>query len=427
MKKQLKNKKVFFRLFTAGVIFIMIIMNTSSWAQMTARGLGMGGAFTAVARGVHSADWNPANLGLSDNPKFSMSIISVEAGVWNNSFTPAMYNKYNGKYLTPQDIEDILNSIPDNGFSSNFETNLRILSFSAGRFALTIGVTGGGYINFAKSLFEIPLSGTEINKTYEISDTEGKSLGIGLVGFSYGHPISVDFADEFSVGGSVKLFYGGGYGNTDKTEFVINSRPYGLDLDGLYEVTYAYNGGIGWGMDIGGAAIFNEKWNVSLSISNLFSNLPFKNDVQTEKGTFQADSLSVISDFDEDFSDTSWTVEGAALSAHLPPVLKIGCSYREGNVIISADYWQSFFKGPFSSTTPRFSVGTEWRGVSWLPLRMGVIIGGNIGFGTSYGIGIRPGGFVLDLALMNHGFVSPNNSEGVIIALDIGIDLYKND
>jgi len=395
-------------------------------AQMNARAVGLGGAYTAIARGVHSPLWNPANLGLSDNPKFSMTLIGTSIGAWNNSFSLGMYNKYNGEYLTEDDIKDILNSIPDDGFRSNTEAFVNALSFSAGRFALTIGVLSGGFANAAKTFFEIPLTGTEINKTYEFSDTDASSLAAGLVGVSWGQPIQVDFAEEFTVGGTLNFFFAGAYANADTTRFTIDSKPYGMDVDGLYSLTYAYNGSVGYGINLGSAARLNKKWTVSLGVTNLISSIPFDKEVKTEKGNFSLDSLNVLTDFDEDAQDSSWTVEASSFSTKFPAVLHLGCAYREGDVIMAVDYYQAFTKGMYGSTSPQLSVGTEWQGVSWLPLRMGVVMGGYIGFGTSFGIGIRPGGFVLDIGYMSRGFlISPGNTKGMIVSVDLGIDLQK--
>ncbi len=112
----------------------------------------MGGAYTALARGVHAAAWNPANLGLPDNSKFSFTFISLGASVWNNSFSKSMYDKYivgDGKgsvHWTQEDIEDILGHIPDSGLGLNIGTSVRAFSFSIGRFALSFGVDAGGVL-----------------------------------------------------------------------------------------------------------------------------------------------------------------------------------------------------------------------------------------------------------------------------------------
>ena len=401
-------------------------------AQLNARGLGMGGAYTALARGVHAVDWNPANLGLPDNSRFSFTFISAGVSVNNNVFSKGMYDKYfvdganadNEIYWSEDDVSDILGLIPDDGLKLNIQSQIRTFSFSVGRFALSLSTDVGVNVNLDKNFLAIPLQGTQINKQYTFNEAGGDGLGFGAVGVSWGQPIPVSFAEHFSVGTTVRAFYGGGYGKSDNVETEIDLKPYGTNLEGLFDVTYAYNSGkLGWGMDLGAAAMLDDKITVSLAIANVLGSIPWENDVKQEHGLFSADSLGVLTDFEEDFIDSTWTTELGSFSSRLPGILRIGGSYREGDMLVAADYTQGFSEGAFSSGKPRFSVGTEWSGIPWLPLRAGVVLGGKIGFGASFGIGIRPGGFALDLAIMSKGGITPGSSKGIAFGIDLGLDL----
>jgi len=419
-----RRSKSFLQLQLLGVVVLLLsLMPNYLLGQMTARGLGMGGAYTALARGVHAPVYNPANLGLPDNSRFSFTFISLEAGVWNNSFTNDQYNQYNGALWTSQDIEDIMNSIPDDGLTLDVKAFARAFSFSVGRFAISIGADAGSFTRLDKTFFQLPLQGNELNETYEMDDTDGEAMGIGRTSLSWGQPVNVSFADAFAVGLTVHFIYGGAYGHVDKAYASFTTADYGMDIDADYEVKYAL-GGLGWGLDLGTAAQFNEKWTVSLSLGNVIGSIPWSREVNTEIGYVHGDSLGVI-DFDEDVIDSSWTIEGNSFSNKPPIVLRLGCAFKEGPVVITADYCQGFREGAWVSTKPRFALGTEWSGVSWLPLRVGVVMGGRVGFGTSFGFGIRPGGFVLDIGVMNRGFVTPGKSKGVIVAVELGIDLQK--
>ena len=414
------------RVFCCAVFLLLLLFPpTRLLGQMSARGLGMGGAYTALARGIHASMWNPANLGLPDNSRFSMSIISVESGVWNNSFSLGMYNQYNGEYLSSRDIEDILDHIPDDGFCLDAETHFSSMSFSVGRFALTLGANAGSHIELEKTLFEIPLEGAGLDEVYSFGNSDGQVLGVGMVGFSWGQPLNVNFADAFSVGVTLKALYGGAYGRTDKSELDVATHDYGIDLDGEYRVTHAYDGNIGWGLDLGSAAKFGENWTVSLGLADVLGSITFSNNVKTETGFIRIDSLDVekMSDIEEELIDSTWTVDGKSLTTKLPMTLRIGCACQKGSFLLAADYCQGFVNGALSSTKPRFSLGTEWSGISWLPLRVGFALGGRIGFGTAFGFGIRPGGFVLDVGVMNRGFVAPKSTKGLIVAVELGINL----
>ena len=121
--------------------------------------------------------------------------------------------------------------------------------------------------------------------------------------------------------------------------------------------------------------------------------------------------------------DSTWTVEDKPFNVRLPVVLRVGGAYQDGATVITYDYVQGFSEGAWASTRPRVSFGTEWRGLGWLPLRMGVIFGGRIGFGTSAGLGLRLGGFAMDFGFLSQGFFLPSTSKGLTIALEMGVGL----
>ncbi|MFH1941274.1 MAG: DUF5723 family protein [bacterium] len=415
-------------------LLLFILLPVGLFGQMTARGLGMGGAYTALARGVHAVAWNPANLGLPDNSKFSFTFISLGAGVWNNSFSKSMYDKYivgDGKgsvHWTQEDIEDILGHIPDSGLGLNIGTSVRAFSFSIGRFALSFGVDAGGFLQLDKTLFDFILTGNELGKTYDLGIKNNEALGIGMASVSWGQPIRVSFADAFSVGGTARLLWGGAYANAAKGTFSFTTTEFGFDLDAEYEAAFGYLGGFGLGLDLGTAAQFGQRWTVSLGLANVLGSVSYTMDDSTKTvGYLRGTGLTVydITDDENVIEDSSWTEIPEKISARLPMLLRVGASYETGPFLFTADYSQGFQEKAFVGTTPRFALGAEWRGLSWLPLRIGVAMGGRIGLGTSLGFGIRPGGFVLDVGVMNRGLFLPKSSKGIIFGMEIGIDLQR--
>jgi hypothetical protein len=390
----------------------------------------MGLAYTALARGVHATDWNPANLGLSNNPSFGISIFSVGAGVGNNSFSINTYNKYAvDSYWDKNEIDELLNKVPDDGLGVDVLADVRVLSFSIGRFALTLGVKGGGSAFLDKTVLEIPLKGTEVGKTYHLDKMNATTLALGSVKFSYGSPVRVSFADSFAVGGSFHLDFGGGYGRLDSSKLSLEIGSFGFNIDGRYAGTAA-DFGKGWGIDLGAAAKLNRHWTVSVGLSNLLGTVNWNKEVKDVGGYVRGDSITVFNLVKDDIEknnqlvqDSTWTLDGTPFSRKTPIELHVGGLYEEGPYALTVDYVQGFQKQGWVTTKPRFAFGTEWRKVKWLPLRMGVVIGGRIGFGTSFGFGIRPGRFVLDVGLMSRGFILPNSSKGVFVAVEMGVGL----
>jgi hypothetical protein len=398
--------------------------------QLTPRGLGMGLAYTAAARGVHAADWNPANLGLPDNPPFSLSVFSVSAGVGNNSFSINTYNEYAvDAYWDPDEVNKLLDQVPDDGLRADVLADIRVLSFSAGRFALALTGRAGGSVALDRTLLEIPFEGTQVGETYRFNDMDVTSLAVGNVKCSYGAPLRVSFVDTFAIGGSFHMDVGGGYGRIDTSRLNLEIGTFGFNIDGRYAALAAPLGR-GWGADLGAAAKIGGKWTVSAGLINLLGSIRWKKDVKRYTGWVTGDSVGVL-DFSDDkdddeedaVQDTSWETDGKAFSKKAPAEMHVGCLYQEGTYSLSADWVQGFSNLGWVTTRPRFAVGTEWRKVRWLPLRMGVVMGGRIGFGTSFGFGIRPGKFVLDVGVLNRGFILPGSSKGVFLGVEMGVGL----
>ena len=66
------------------------------------RGLGMGGAYGAVARGVSAGPLNPAMLGLPDNPGFSLALPAVAADAGSEPISWRDVTAYDGKLIPDQ-------------------------------------------------------------------------------------------------------------------------------------------------------------------------------------------------------------------------------------------------------------------------------------------------------------------------------------
>lgn len=411
---------------TIAVLGLLMLIPASLFGQMTARSMGMGGAYMGVARGVHAPSWNPANLGLPDNPGFSFSILSLGAEVGNNSFSMGTYNRFAfDEFWDEYEIEELLNQIPDDGLGVDINAEVRTLSFSSGRFALTLHAIQGVRVNLDKDFIEFPLKGNVMDKTYHFQNIEAYGSSIGKIGLSYGSPISVEFADIFAVGGTVNILYGLFASEIEYADFKLTTKPNGFVINGEYQARYGALGGTGFGLDIGAAAQFNSGWSLGMSLMNLVGSVPFKDNNETVWGQFIADTLTVLDFSDEDaFQDTTWENEDSeSFSQKLPTVLRIGGSYQEGNVLLSLDYIQGFNNSTNSSAKPQLAFGTEYQAVKWLPLRMGVIMGGRRGLGTSLGFGLRPGGFALDFGILNRGFITSNSSKGWVFSLEMGVGL----
>lgn len=400
---------------------------TTTHAQISARSLGMGSGATALARGVDAALYNPANLGLRNNPRFSMTFFSLGAGLHNNSFTKTDYDRYlvDDPVWDQNDIETILHRIPEDGLHVHGRATSRVLSFSIGRFALSMGSEAGSWAQADKDLFSLALQGNQVGRTYLLQQTDGEASAIGLIGLSYGHPLRVTFADAFAVGATLQMVYGIRQARIVDAQASFLTQPHGFAVNGEYEAALDV-GKPGVNLDAGVAAQFGSHWTISAALLNLIGHTVWTTE-ESSFGYVRGDSLTAYkaADLEEEaIEDSSWTVEnGDNFQQKLPARLRIGGAYETDKVAVTLDYIQGFSRTAWHGTHPQFSLGAEWKIARWLPLRVGLALGGDIGAGTSCGLGIRPGGFILDLAVMNSGVIVPGKARGLLLAFELAMIL----
>jgi len=181
-------------------------------------------------------------------------------------------------------------------------------------------------------------------------------------------------------------------------------------------------GGKGYGLDLGIAAKLNRKWTIGLFLSNPISRIKWDRKTEERGYQFQIDSLNLSnSGNDSVFLSEDYQKDIDPFVTHLPLIAKAGISYQAKKILIAFDWEQGFENGPGVSKTPRLSLGTEIKFLSFLPLRTGLSLGGREGFSLSGGFGLDFGLIFLDLGIVNKNALLPNNSKGVGISLDCGL------
>ena len=92
----------------AATLILSLLVTATGSAQLPSASpaaLGMGDNYTAVARGFGAVAWNPANLGLSGNPRFSMALLGMRGSSDLGPVTGSDVARYQGLQL-PNDVRD---------------------------------------------------------------------------------------------------------------------------------------------------------------------------------------------------------------------------------------------------------------------------------------------------------------------------------
>ncbi len=435
---------------TNGLILALALLLTGGEALATGygdtqpRAMGIAGAYGAMARGVESIYWNPANLALSDGPKLSLPLnLGLSFIMENNSISISDYNKYNGDFISDEDKDDIVGSIPGGGLKFNTDIGLFMPVIGGVAFPLPWGLSSAIAINarvgmegeIPRDMIDLLLNGNQFARDreaagkspgYDIAKWDGQGWGLGIFSWAIAKPIMPaslkNHLSEFAVGATFKVM-GGGFGEVLRSDGGIETRIGGTDID-AYAVT-RFGGGLGFGLDLGATGVTKDgKTTVGLALMNLLDTMSWSIESQQDSVFVQASRLRALSftgkaGFDDIFDEYGSETEDSSFSLTLPAMLRLGATHRPiPKLVVSGQYDQAFSSGFGISSTPRLALGVEYRLVDWFPLSFGLSGGGRAGQSSAIGFGFGPfpaGRWrltLLETGLVNRGGFLPGVAQG---------------
>ncbi len=388
-----------------------------SYGESDARSLGMGGAYTAAARGYQSLQNNPANLGLRDNFKSSWELFSAGAQLRNNAFSLNDYNQYTGAYLTDDDKEEILGKIPSEGLSLNVLSEAGATSFSTNQFAITVTAYAKSDITLPKDPAELILYGNAEIPRVDLGAADGEAWGMADLAVGYGHRVSEWEDGEFTIGIGAHYIRGLIYEEIISAEGYAETGDTSITASGSMQVKSAL-GGAGYSFDIGMAARFETDYVFSFSILNLVNKVKWDTETEITEYTFSTKAINANTLEEDSISvsdDTTYSIE--PFGQKKPAIVKMGLAWSKNNLLLSVDYEQGFSNTASSSVMPELSTGIEFRPAAWMPIRSGLSFGGIMGGYAAFGFGFDFGVYNFDLAVANQGSLTPNGSKGLLFSI----------
>lgn len=417
-----------------GILFIAGTVNAST--GYTARSMGMAGAYQGLSNGAEVSLFNPANLALPGGLNMSFDFLSIGACIGNNGFNVALYNDYfSQNYFDQNEAWDevakaaIIGEVPEDGLRGFSRMHLTVLAGSYQNFAIAVNSFGYADFKVPQDLIAVPLQGIG-TEPVDLTDIEGEYIGGTEVAASYGREIPVDWswAEHFAIGGTVKFLIGHIYGVIENAGGTALSNSDSIGVEGSYiaKVVAPFDDkgstGFGIGLDLGAAAILNEKWSVGLSLHNLLGGINFS-DYYEYVGEYSFHDPGLDQDeFDnfEEYLDSTSTDEypvDESINYTLPKSFVMSGLYKlSDKVTLAADYQQGLNKTAGNSTTPRLAAGSELRYIKWLPLRLGLGVGGIQKLTLAFGFGLDFGAYKFDFGIAGQRGLF-NHSKGINFAL----------
>lgn len=417
------------------LLLILILTGGSAevWSQGTARGLGMGGAYTTLARGVQSVWWNPANLGFHTNARVTALLASGTTRLANNGLSISSYRKYYEAPLSESAIRALLSQTPHEGMQNDLQIGMKYASFSMGHFAVAAQLRAESQLFFQEHLLDLIFN----NEIYHgarfklDAPLSAQLLSFNTLTFSYGHAMRLAKTSELALGASLHIFNGIKYAQLTTEEMTWAANQKNFNLEGDYTLVSG-SGSLSGGLDLGLNARVNNFFQLGLFLQNIMGNLPWDGDLISEYGHFKGDSLRYLNyDSRRQSYPTNWKGKTALRKAktllsgfdtRLPQAAVFGTSLSSGRFDLAASYTHHFGSNIFIQSEDLISAGLEWRLLRVLPLRAGVVLAGEEK-SIALGAGFHPFGFDLDIGWMHTGNINPFQAHDILLAMDIGVSL----
>jgi hypothetical protein len=408
-----------------------------AWAQLgtpSARSLGLADSYMARARGYEAPFWNPANLGLSDRPGWSVGLAGASGYLNNNSLSYGQVTDLYGEFIDDATksrlLADIRRDDPDRMFELAFDVGANVLGVSVGRLAIGFGAIGAGDIRVTPDAMELLLFGNVgedgTGKDFSLAGSQAQVWALSGVSLSYAQPFTYPtlIGVTFSVGASIKYGVAHGLARLTDNGSVLTGDPLALNVDAEALTSNDADAGRVWAVDLGAAMEWGPSLVVGLSVANALTNIAWNEDV------FELTQFAAQADFDSTaWTDTTFTfaelspadqerVTAALEAADLPRQLRLGGLYRLGpRFTLSADYVEQIGGSLRARWERTLAVGGELRPTDVLPLRAGLATNFEQ-VAVTGGLGIYAGPVHLDFSIGRWGVLG---GDGIVGALSLSV------
>ncbi|MCE9602785.1 MAG: DUF5723 family protein [Gemmatimonadetes bacterium] len=389
------------------VAFALVPALAQAQGNASAAATAMGGNYTAVARNFNAVAWNPANLGLPGNSRFSIAI-SPQVGLGTGPITLQDANDYAG-IIVPQTVREAwLQKVIDNGGQNlGGDVNVTPLAFSVGRFAFSATTTVRADGDLPPEMVELLLFGnagrTGLPQDYTLTDLRLDANATTTFGLSYGRRVPLVPVGDLAIGVTGKYMIGHGAASMRDDGSTITSNPLQIIIDApvvLTDTAETFNAGTGFGFDVGAtwqvgnlrasAVVHDIVSTFAWNTDNLYY-LPVRATFDQDSSTSTVEDILPLSSAPQAVQDA---LRDRIVQSKVNPMLSLGVAWTGfKRVTLAADLRQRFGEGIELGPKTQVGLGAELRLIPFVPLRAGI---------TTLGDGMRySGGFGLEFGVFN--------------------------
>ena len=354
---------------------------TPQLAAASVRAATMGGAATSSVRGFGAVAVNPAGLGMSDGPAFSLTLLPVGFVNGMDPIGLSDIGQAQGGVLSDATKNDWLSWVSTAGAQTGpVGAGVTWLSVSVKSFGLQLSTVAAAEMNVAPDVMELALYGnagrTGSPADLSASGSQAHGWAVSTAGLAFGVPFTTG-AGEAAVGATVKLSLGHAAGLMDGGRASASSSPLAVATE--FPTVYTKRdeigtAGMGFGLDLGVQFASPHGFKLGATVQNVFNTFAWDED----KLAYRPVSMDLRDgDFDTNLAPVAFSQAPAGLRSQweeltFSPRISAGAAYDvSSGFTVSADLHRRFGDG--IGLGPDFSagVGAEWHGLSALALRAG--------------------------------------------------------
>lgn len=423
--------------------------------EPSTRALGMGGAYTALARGYEAVAWNPALLASSGNKSFSIGLPHLTFEVGSNTYGWSDFRDYANNTLSDADKQALLDEIEadDSVLTLRALGGFAPFGFSVGRFAFAAGTSGDLSLSVGPDALELFLYGNAarsgpLDPPFTAAGLGGRGWAATTFAGSVGWPFRFR-GRRLAIGATYKMIIGHALAQAEElsSRFRINpafdvsaeghavytSYPRSYDPSGPGDILSGDGKvGSGYGVDVGFTLQSpGSRWMLSAVVVHALGSMDWDEDRLVYErttlslqetgtgGVTDAQSTTILRGAQIDADQTARALRDSLLDhANFSRVVRAGIGYRRGLLSFGAQGQLRLTEGLDRQSKQAVAAGAEYRLLHVLPIRVGA--GWDFGetFTLTGGTGIQLFGFNLDFALQA---ITGSKRPGAVFSLGAGL------
>lgn len=365
--------------------------------------LGMGGNYTALARGIGAPAWNPAGLGMPGSPRVSVTLLPFAHALGVGPVGLSNLAEYSGEYIPHEQRVQWLDRITaSGGETGTVGTDLTFAALSIGRVAVSASSSVRGRVNMAPDVVEILLFGnaglTGDPRDYTLTGSSFDASGTTTVAASTAIPVRLTLGalpdQHFSVGATLKYTIGNFLLLGQENGSTLESRPLSVEVEfPMVNTRDGLNNGSGVGLDVG-AAWQGGIFSAGAVVKNLINTFAWDSDAlayQQGRAVWNPDTTHTS------FEEMPITEAPAAVTDRIDrlytfsPVLAAGAAARVlPYLTVTGDVRHALEENLDVGAQSHLGVGAELTVLPMVPIRAGLTVLSG-GYQFSGGLGLKLG------------------------------------